>query len=350
MGRAEELFARIEANGVAAIDQLILDVAAEELFLDFKMSADGGVSRSLQADDSKNLAKGISGFGNAEGGVIVWGVDCRRDANGRPVVQHAPLNNAAAFRTHIEETISRVTVPHHQLVQNCTVVQAGSPAGFVATLIPKADFAPIRASGGIDRYFVRAGDSFVPIGHDALAGLFGRRPRPIIWPQFVSRPCFIRKLLTVSAGSPPKETAHTTAELGLALYNKGPTLANRPYVSVHPLTPFARKVLSVEPFGGEGFDLRRSKLGNVQVIAKDGIVVAPGGLQDLCRIYITYQPPTSGEFRAEVTIGTESSGFERFELFCNPVELENAHNAANRGFGPDSGALLHVSSSFPQIV
>ena len=28
---------------------------------------------------TKNLSKAISGFGNSEGGVLVWGVDCSRD-------------------------------------------------------------------------------------------------------------------------------------------------------------------------------------------------------------------------------------------------------------------------------
>jgi hypothetical protein len=77
MGRAEDLFERISVGGEAAIDQMIGDRQSEELFLDFKRSADHGAGTRLHVNDRNNLAKAISGFGNSEGGVIVWGVDCR---------------------------------------------------------------------------------------------------------------------------------------------------------------------------------------------------------------------------------------------------------------------------------
>jgi hypothetical protein len=77
MGRAEDLFKRLCDLGETAIDELFYDRQSEELFLDFKRSANGGKGQRLHQDDRKNLAKAISGFGNSEGGVIVWGVDCR---------------------------------------------------------------------------------------------------------------------------------------------------------------------------------------------------------------------------------------------------------------------------------
>src|SRR6266545_1698949 len=79
MGRAEELFASLKARGEAVIDEMIAEKRSEGLFLDFKRSGDNGVGASLHADDWKNLAKAISGFGNSEGGVVLWGVDCKAD-------------------------------------------------------------------------------------------------------------------------------------------------------------------------------------------------------------------------------------------------------------------------------
>jgi predicted HTH transcriptional regulator len=69
--------ARIATAGEGAIDQLIADRQSEELFLDFKRSSDNGAGARLSDADRGNLAKAISGFGNSEGGVIIWGVDCR---------------------------------------------------------------------------------------------------------------------------------------------------------------------------------------------------------------------------------------------------------------------------------
>jgi len=79
VGRAEDLFELIVARGEQAIDELIDARASEELFLDFKRSADNGSGRALHNSDRANLERAISGFGNSEGGVIVWGVDCSRN-------------------------------------------------------------------------------------------------------------------------------------------------------------------------------------------------------------------------------------------------------------------------------
>src|SRR5688500_10404814 len=79
MGQAEDLFHRIVKGGNKAIEDFIEDRQSEELFLDFKRSADDGKGKKLHETDRTNLSKAISGFGNSEGGVIVWGVDCRDD-------------------------------------------------------------------------------------------------------------------------------------------------------------------------------------------------------------------------------------------------------------------------------
>ena len=48
--------------------------------MDFKQADSLGKNgNSLHKDDRRNLAKCISGFGNSEGGVVVWGVECSRN-------------------------------------------------------------------------------------------------------------------------------------------------------------------------------------------------------------------------------------------------------------------------------
>ena len=82
MGRAEDLFDKILTEKEAAINNFIEEKKAEELFLDFKRSSDNGSGNKLSQNDRNNLAKAISGFGNSEGGMIVWGVDCSQDIDG----------------------------------------------------------------------------------------------------------------------------------------------------------------------------------------------------------------------------------------------------------------------------
>ena len=80
MGRGEDLFERVRNEGETAIESFIDTQQSEELFLDFKRSADNGSGNKLHNNDRQNLAKAISGFGNSEGGVIVWGIECSRDS------------------------------------------------------------------------------------------------------------------------------------------------------------------------------------------------------------------------------------------------------------------------------
>ncbi len=45
------------------------------MVLDFKAASINAAP--MQDGDRKTLAKAISGFANADGGIVVWGVDCR---------------------------------------------------------------------------------------------------------------------------------------------------------------------------------------------------------------------------------------------------------------------------------
>jgi hypothetical protein len=56
MGRARDLFNKFEKEGTAAIEEFISEQRSEELFLDFKRSADNGAGDKLHQDDRTNLA------------------------------------------------------------------------------------------------------------------------------------------------------------------------------------------------------------------------------------------------------------------------------------------------------
>src|SRR5580704_11561308 len=71
---AHDVWSELVAGDWAAISQWRVDGRAEDLFLDFKRAAiEAG--RQDDGDDKKNLAKEMSGFGNWEGGVIVFGAE-----------------------------------------------------------------------------------------------------------------------------------------------------------------------------------------------------------------------------------------------------------------------------------
>jgi len=61
--RAEDLFEALREEGRGAVDRLIADRSAEELFLDLKRSADNGSGNWLHNTDRRNLSKAVCGFG-----------------------------------------------------------------------------------------------------------------------------------------------------------------------------------------------------------------------------------------------------------------------------------------------
>lgn len=150
MSRAEDIFQKLIYFGEDAIDDFIVNLQTEELFLDFKQAVSTGKNgTSLHKDDRKNLAKGISGFGNSEGGVIVWGVECSRDCDiGDVAKAKVKVKNVHRFLSWLENAISGCTIPSHNRVRNHIISVDKNGDGFVATYIPKSELAPLMTTMG----------------------------------------------------------------------------------------------------------------------------------------------------------------------------------------------------------
>ena len=179
MSRAEDIFQKLIYFGEDAIDEFILTSQTEELFLDFKQAVSTGKNgTSLHKDDRKNLAKGISGFGNSEGGVIVWGVECSRDCDiGDVAKAKVKVKNVHRFLSWLENAISGCTIPSHNRVRNHIISVDKNGDGFVATYIPKSELAPLMTTMG-NNIYIRSGSNNVPAPYSVIAGMFGKRPQP----------------------------------------------------------------------------------------------------------------------------------------------------------------------------
>ena len=179
MSRAEDIFQKLIYFGEDAIDDFIVNLQTEELFLDFKQAVSTGKNGpSLHKDDRKNLAKGISGFGNSEGGVIVWGVECSRDCDiGDVAKAKVKVKNVHRFLSWLENAISGCTIPSHNRVRNHIISVDKNGDGFVATYIPKSELAPLMTTMG-NNIYIRSGSNNVPAPYSVIAGMFGKRPQP----------------------------------------------------------------------------------------------------------------------------------------------------------------------------
>lgn len=207
----------------------------EHLHLDFKLIASPDLSH---ADDKKNLAKALAAFANSDGGIVVWGVNARKDADKVDRAQSiVPIPNVARFVSRLNELTATSVTPLVDGVRHCAVVTDGD-AGCAISLIPSSDAGPHMAKASEDRYYKRSGDSFRRMEHFDVADMFGRRRRPVL--------SFATSIVggsSISGGGPTRYNGQVI----FGVRNTGRTLAKSIYLAVH-LPPSGR----VDIFGIDG--------------------------------------------------------------------------------------------------
>jgi Putative DNA-binding domain len=221
-----------EALSIQTLQQYLAERQEENLHLDFKRVTNSGLTNR---DDRKNLACALSGFANASGGLVIWGVDARKNDDGTDCVVALPgVENVAALVTRLNQLTGEAVDPIVNGIQHRVVGVFENNRGFGVTLVPESDGGPHMAKLGENRFYKRSGDSFYPMEHYDLADMFGRRRKP-------------RLEFKVYARNPGPE-----AELILGLKNSGRASAKAPYLRVDAPAPFSRNRYGVDGNQGEG--------------------------------------------------------------------------------------------------
>ena len=323
--RAQDLYEWLVANGEPAIDELIQARESEAYFLDFKRSSDNGGGPRLSTNDRKNLAKAISGFGNSEGGVIVWGVECSGTAGQGDVAQAKfPLQDAAAFRSRLEGIVSGCTVPGHERVVSHAIASGGTQ-GYVITYIPKSARAPHQTIRD-QRYFMRAGSAFASVPHGVLEGMFGRRPQPRVFPTYV-------------LSLPEVAENHVSLSCGISVYNEGPGMARDIYAVVTVLSEpgpncSISRELPDEPnwVGGTVFDTR------VSLASKDGYKIPPESFVQPIILNFDFARPIQSDLKVQVLVGCDGSAPFRHDWVNSCQDIDAAFAAVLNGELTDHAA------------
>jgi hypothetical protein len=319
MGRAEDLFSRIEREGIAFIDSLIADRATEELFLEFKRSSDSGQGNRLHEHDRANLRKAISGFANSEGGVVVWGIDCSKDNKIGDVAQaKVPITNARRYVSWIEGAVSGCSVPPVTGIRS-VAIEIDATTGVVATLIPKSPHAPHQVAGE-GKYMIRAGSDFVPAPHGVVAGLFGHAPHPVVYPNFTINPA---KLLS---------DGKVLASAGIMLVNNGQVVAEDLFVSMlFPRVPGGGETLMMERkidwpvTSGVGVDC--------SIISPREVRLAPGGFVTVMSVHLRIDSTIDSDYRCKLTAGCRGSIPYSEDILVTRAELLELASDAKAGKG-----------------
>jgi len=161
---AEELFEKIKGQAdPAAFLKGMADPASPPTFetdyLDFKAKPD---------PDPKNAKlkelwyEALSGFGNSGGGVLIWGIDARKDPDTEidAACDVKPIKNPDGFKSLLIELQRGATDPPLGDVKIETW-ESSPGEGFIVCLIPSGPFKPYRAEVSEKKqFFMRAGDKF----------------------------------------------------------------------------------------------------------------------------------------------------------------------------------------------
>lgn len=177
MDRSQQVFEQYVTGELTYLKSLQSKQIETDL-QDFKLANSG-----MDTNAKKSYSEALSGFANAEGGVIIWGGDCRKNAADEDVLQQlSPVPNILKFFGELNNlgpqlvSPSIIGVTHHYFED-----VPGSGNGFAISHIPAGEGLPHMATGkSLSRYMYRSGSSFMPMSHWMLADRFGRRPHPLL--------------------------------------------------------------------------------------------------------------------------------------------------------------------------
>lgn len=229
---------------IQAFDQLSIEhlreyvarLQEEHLYLDFKLVVDAALTAP---SDKRNLARALSGFANSNGGLIIWGVDARKNGDGvNCAIALKEIDRIPLLVSRLNELTGDAVDPTVNNVRHRPISTSGG-RGFAVSIIPESDSGPHMAKLGEDRYYKRSGDSFYKMEHFDIADMFSRRRKP-------------KLVLTVNV-----QGRGGSAQIIVGLRNEGRATARAPYLAIGCNLPFRRNGYGLDGNKNEGMQFLR---------------------------------------------------------------------------------------------
>ncbi len=327
MSRAEDIFQKLIYFGEEAIDDYIVNSQTEELFLDFKRADSTGKNGlALHKDDRRNLAKAISGFGNSEGGVLIWGVECSRSSDVGDVAQaKIKVQNVHRFLSWLENAISGCTIPSHNRVRNHIVSVDDNGDGFVATYIPKSDIAPLMTTIG-NTFYIRSGSNNVPAPYSVLAGMFGRRPQAEVDLMITDKKLSVLEnseadiLYPSSIDSPPDR--YLKINFSIRGHNQSNVIARELYLSC-TVTTDGGEYNKVRFLNYNQMDSIPGLEGQLNLITRPELRVPPRSIIRFTNVEVILSPYIESDFLLDGVIGADGTAPRNFRIYIPKNRLRS---------------------------
>ncbi len=171
----------------------------------------------------------LCGFANNQGGVLIWGIDARKDPETGvdAACGEKPVDNPAGVKSRLIELQRQATDPPLANVEiESYEIPSALGMGFVVCYVPEGPFKPYRAEDGKrSQYHIRAGDSFVVMSRSVLQAMFYPRSRAVFKTSATVSWGLVEKNLTGGRNV-------AQMECNVELTNTGTATANRVFVVV----------------------------------------------------------------------------------------------------------------------
>jgi hypothetical protein len=184
---AHEVWTELLDSGWDCLARWKDNAQSETLHLEFKRAAlepksnvEGGAD--VKESNLGDLAKGASGFGNVDGGVIVFGAATKEEALRASLLdQLTGVKPIAVYAERMRLRIKTITSPPIAGIDLTSIASPHDPDfGVVAVYVPQNYAGPYRAEGPAKlhagRYFMRQTNDTILAPHQYLAAMFGHRP------------------------------------------------------------------------------------------------------------------------------------------------------------------------------
>jgi hypothetical protein len=295
-----------EAVSRASIEDYVIQGREEDLHLDFKTVANPG----LASDDRRSLAIAVSGFANSDGGLIVWGVEARKNADGVDcAVSTQEISNARLCLTRLNDLTGQAVSPLVDGVDH-RLIPTESGGGFCVSIIPASQGGPHMAKLREDRYYKRNGSAFHRLEHFDLEDLFGRRPKPVL--RFKYR-------LIGSGGSSSSAGKVYGGAMIVGLENNGRGSAHFPYLTLRVRPPHQVCEWGLDGNGNVGLRKLASSSPEVhRYAATADTVIHPGVVHEVTRVKFNIRADAAGRLEPVPDLELE------FEMAAQGIPLIRA--------------------------
>jgi hypothetical protein len=264
----EDFFQSLDLDRVRT---LVETKQEETLHLDFITLDSAGMTNPA---DKRNFARIVSAFANSDGGVVVWGVDARRNAEGVDCACGLKeIADLARLMSRLNTLTGEAVTPRVDNVVHKPVRSVGD-TGFAATLVPASDSGPHMAKLGEDRYFKRSGSSLYRMEHFDLEDMFGRRMRPRLTLE-------VELINRTQRAMPNGITSYRLLVL-FGILNDGRGIAKSPYLTIRKTPRLKGYDFGIDGNGGLG--LPKLSSSNPDVVRYGGNsthVIHPGVRHDV---------------------------------------------------------------------